>query len=239
LQTKLRARRAAGFANPRPIRKKVRADLEKKVRSATEELNRARIVLPGGRPDLVRVREAEKLVAKVELREALGERIDAPSALWAGHLIMGSPVVAIVTFVAISAQVSGKGGFLPDTWAGVGLVLLMSAGPAVVMFALAGFIVNRDALYLSPSEIETVRKAMRTIQIASKDNAVAMLKSRNDPRSVAVLVAMVAHLHDVIANSVSWSSKYLEPHRVQFDVTEEVSQIARTAIRFHVTESVR
>ncbi|MFE6860887.1 hypothetical protein [Nocardia sp. NPDC057668] len=90
------------------------------------------------------------------------------------------------------------------------------------------------SLVLSKSEALLVEEATRSIPISDKDRAITLLKHQRSPRNAADLIAVASYLAELITGSDAWTSPYLEPHRAQFDVNEEVRQIATNAARYEV-----
>ncbi|MFF2555253.1 hypothetical protein ACFVUS_29910 [Nocardia sp. NPDC058058] len=221
LQSKLRERSQAGYREPRPVSPNELRRLDSEVVRLEDRARQALL----DRADPSHIRHLKDLVKHTKsqrLESISGESPDALVVEFGRWSIIAAPFVAMASFAALAAKDAGF-----PTAVVVPVVL------AAFMVGLPFLLRPSGSLALSGAELTLIREATRSIRISDRNRAVALLRKHERPRDAADLVAIAAHLGELVTTSPAWTSRYLESHRSQFDVHEEVRQIARNAAKYH------
>lgn len=220
LQSKLQRRAETGYGDPRTVSLARLERLDSEAASLESELRDA--VRDSENPEHLRYLEWRLQQTQAKKQQTLSGEWPAGLTLDQGKWVMAAaPVVAMGTF-AVLAGID----------VGFPIVVFGPVALGALMFALPFLSRLPDALDLSKSELELVRGAARSMSVATENRVSTLVARRDQPRNVPDLMGLAAHQAQVVTTSIAWMSSYLEPHRAQFDVAEEIRQIARNATQY-------
>ncbi|MBL1076789.1 hypothetical protein JK358_20540 [Nocardia sp. 2] len=217
LQEKLRRRAAADYETVRSAPEDDLRQLDSEIARLQGKIWEATL----GHADAGYIRELHGLAAnaRARKREALRGRASATGARGRTMAVV-APIFGLLGVVVLAAL-------------GASAVLTVLV-PLLLTVAIATpyLLSRRNPHTLTGAELAAIEQATRSLPVADEIRARALVSGQEEPRDAADLVAVAAHLVDVVTASTAWRSAYLQPHRAQFDVRAEVRQIAHSAARY-------